>query len=94
MQDATLYSRLQGVQYKRSVLMPVLGNMLQPRCCAAYRATRVTRCLMKGEIIVFMKEMQDVTPLYLIRSYQIQPCDGLPHFFSHWLHSNLTALSI
>lgn len=52
--------------------------MLQPGCCAAYRATRVTQCLMKGEIAVFMKALQDATPLYLGAhdfSYQIQSCN-------------------
>lgn len=66
MQDATLCSRLQGVQYKQSVLDACPGEhaTVWLGCCAAYRATRVARCLMKGEIVVFMKEMQHVTVFY------------------------------
>lgn len=40
--------------------------MLQPRCCAAYKATMATQCLMKSEIVIFMKGMQDATALYLV----------------------------
>lgn len=34
---------------------------------AAFKATGATACLMKGEITVFMKAMQDAAPLYIGR---------------------------
>lgn len=79
--------------------MPVLKikNMLQPKCSAAYRATSVTQCLMRGEIAAFMKAMQDfLVPSVLI----ISPIKYSPaithhlHFFSHWFQSMLTILSV
>lgn len=39
--------------------------MLQPKCCAAYKAQKVAHSLMKVEISVFMKAMQDASSLYL-----------------------------
>ncbi len=78
MQDATFYNRLQGLQYRQRVLdvCPEEGTCYS--LDAAYRATRATQCLMKGEIAVFMKAMQDATPLYRGAhdfSYQIQSCN-------------------